>query len=541
MATRDAPTGGDWLVHELRGLAAVSAAVAGADRFEEVLEVAADQTLRVLGAASVSLNRWEREAGRLRTLVNVGRLGPGEERWPADEVYELERFPLSIGVLERGEAHVTRLDDPSLSPGDRALLETLEKTACAAVPIIVAGSSWGELEVFFMAGQDLPDTRDVLFMRAVAEQVAIAIGRAELFAAMEQEARRDPLTGVLNRRGVDLALAASVAAARLDGTPLSLLFCDLDDLKAINDEEGHGAGDAAIVRAARALEETAAGHPGALVGRLGGDELCVILPGTEAEEARAFGLAVARALSSGTRPQTLSTGVASLSADLEDAEELFRAADAAQYAAKRAGAGRVVVAGEEALGPVPPRSRRRRVRDRPRAAPLDAPARLEALRRAGVLDTAPEETFDRLTRVAQEALGVPVVLLTLVDGERQFFKSQCGLAEPWATRRATPLSHSFCRHVALSGTSLAVVDARRHELVRGNPAVGELGMVAYLGVPLALRDGHVLGALCAIDHEPHAWGPEDESLLEAVAGAATAELDLRRALGASDLAALFAA
>ena len=72
------------------------------------------------------------------------------------------------------------------------------------------------------------------------------------------------------------------------------------------------------------------------------------------------------------------------------------------------------------------------------------PSRVSALRRMGVLDTPGEECFDRLTRIAVRVLHAPVALVSLIDSERQFFKSCVGLPEPWASERQTPLSHSFC-------------------------------------------------------------------------------------------------
>ena len=84
-------------------------------------------------------------------------------------------------------------------------------------------------------------------------------------------------------------------------------------------------------------------------------------------------------------------------------------------------------------------------------APTDARERLAAVTRTALLDTPPEEAFDRLTRMAARLLGAPVSLITLVTEDRQFFKSATGLPEPWASRRGSPLTHSFCRHVAVSG------------------------------------------------------------------------------------------
>ena len=124
-----------------------------------------------------------------------------------------------------------------------------------------------------------------------------------------------------------------------------------------------------------------------------------------------------------------------------------------------------------------------------------------------------------------ETLHVPVALFTLVTDDRQVFKSSVGVGE----LRETPLSHSFCRHVVESGAPLEVVDARTHPKVRDNPAIADFGIVSYLGMPLTTADGVRLGALCAIDHEPRQWTGRDHGVLEDLAGAAMAEVELRRA------------
>ena len=157
----------------------------------------------------------------------------------------------------------------------------------------------------------------------------------------------------------------------------------------------------------------------------------------------------------------------------------------------------------------------------PAAAPvqegLDDPARLAALRHTRLLDSGPEESFDRLTRLAARTLQAPVCLLSLVDERRQFFKSAVGLHEPWASARETELLLSFCQHVVVSGAPLVVEDAALDPLVRDNQAVRVLGVASYLGVPLATPEGHVLGALCAIDHRPRHWSEQDRLVLERIA------------------------
>jgi GGDEF domain-containing protein len=156
---------------------------------------------------------------------------------------------------------------------------------------------------------------------------------------------------------------------------------------------------------------------------------------------------------------------------------------------------------------------------------LDDARRLAALAESGLLDTPPEAAFDRVTRLVTEVLHVPVALFTLVTADRQVFKSAVGVGDV----RATPLSHSFCKHVVEDGAPLEVVDARIHPKVRDNPSISEFGIVAYLGVPLTTADGERLGALCAIDHEPRQWTGRDHGVLEDLAGAAMAEVELRRA------------
>ena len=161
-------------------------------------------------------------------------------------------------------------------------------------------------------------------------------------------------------------------------------------------------------------------------------------------------------------------------------------------------------------------------------------ARLSALQRFNLLDTPPEASFDRLTRVACRVLRAPIGLVSLVDQERQFFKSCVGLPEPFASARQTPVSHSFCQHVVASGKPLIVEDARANPLVMLNPAVKQMGIVAYAGIPLVTSDGHTIGSFCVIDSKPRLWGFEDVEMLQELAGCVMHEIEGRRLLQASE-------
>jgi signal transduction histidine kinase/PAS domain-containing protein/CheY-like chemotaxis protein len=167
--------------------------------------------------------------------------------------------------------------------------------------------------------------------------------------------------------------------------------------------------------------------------------------------------------------------------------------------------------------------------------------RLAVLRDARLLETPPEPDFDAHARLAAAVLKTPVGLVVFVDEHRQVLKGVAGLEEPWASRRETPLSHSFCIHAVESGETLAVDDARTHPLLRHNPAIEEMGVTAYLGVPLHFRD-HAIGTVCVHDRQPRRWTEAEIGLLSDVARGVTATIELRVALRvASDERALFAA
>lgn len=168
---------------------------------------------------------------------------------------------------------------------------------------------------------------------------------------------------------------------------------------------------------------------------------------------------------------------------------------------------------------------------------LADPLRLATLRETGLMDSEQEVAFDRLTAFAQRILDVPMVLISLVDDQRQFFKSAVGLTGDAAITREGPLSHSFCKYVVMSGTPLEVEDATIHPLVCDNPAVFEGGVGAYLGLPITMPNGAVLGSFCAVDMEPHEWTEEDRALLRELARMAVTETALRTLLSEARISA----
>jgi GAF domain-containing protein len=138
-----------------------------------------------------------------------------------------------------------------------------------------------------------------------------------------------------------------------------------------------------------------------------------------------------------------------------------------------------------------------------------------------------QRLFDRLCRVVAERLEVPVCLTSLVGPDRQSFLGAHGLQDPWRTARRTPLSHSFCRHVVERDARLALRDTRVALEYREIPSIHALGVVAYAGLPIRLRDERTLGSFCAIDHAPRDWRLSELAVLEEYAGLAGELIDAR--------------
>ncbi|GAA1932274.1 SpoIIE family protein phosphatase [Nocardioides marmoribigeumensis] len=136
-------------------------------------------------------------------------------------------------------------------------------------------------------------------------------------------------------------------------------------------------------------------------------------------------------------------------------------------------------------------------------------------------------SFDHFARLVRRALDVPTALVTLVEQDRQWFPGAVGLGDPWALTRETPLAYSFCQHVVHDAEPLVVDDAREHIRLRANPAIVEMGVVAYAGHPITNAAGEVVGALAAIDTCSRRWSHDEMGALADLALACSGELASR--------------
>lgn len=313
----------------------------------ELLRQAGESALQALDAASASISRWDPDIGQVRTLLNLGQLGPEEQPEPVDEIYRADSYVHLQTMVQDLTGWSTNVDVGSASDADVQLLRALGKHCSVGAPIPLEGRIWGEL--FLSRGADQPcfDDADVDLALVVAAQIGAALATADHLDTVDRMARTDPLTGLGNRRAVDEALDAAMARHRTEQADVALVVCDLNGLKRINDEQGHDAGDRALVRFAGMLSNVAAGLEGALAARLGGDEFCIVVSDIDAdtvvEAAESLCRRVLRSPLEG-----VSCGVACTADDVGDVEStgrLFRLADAAQYRAKRSRATVPVVAG----------------------------------------------------------------------------------------------------------------------------------------------------------------------------------------------------
>lgn len=157
--------------------------------------------------------------------------------------------------------------------------------------------------------------------------------------------------------------------------------------------------------------------------------------------------------------------------------------------------------------------------------PPEEAKRLESLRGYAILDTAAEKAFDDITKLAAEVCETPVALLSFVDSERQWFKSNVGLPVTELRRDV-----SFCAHAILETGLMEVKDARADERFADNPAVVNAPNVRfYAGMPLVTQDGYGLGTLCVVDWKPRELTEAQREKMKALAASAMMLLEMRRA------------
>ncbi|GGX89076.1 sensor domain-containing diguanylate cyclase [Streptomyces hiroshimensis] len=368
----------------LRAVVELAQAMAAARTPLETVSAAAERVMSALDGSFAAVSVWERERGRLRVLVNAGELTAGEERFPEDESYPVHDFPEIVEFLHEewvgGGAEPRAWVEDMAAEGNGvgsgvyrhervAALRRRGRGCCVVAPVVLHGRAWGELYVARPPGAPAFCRADADFATVLAAVAAAGIAQTERLEEVRRLAFTDPLTGLANRRAVDARLDEAVERHLADGVVVSLVVCDLNGLKRVNDTLGHAVGDRLLERFGSVLSLCGAMLPGALAARLGGDEFCLLTVGPPADEVVRVAGELCRRAAGLELGEGVACGVASTGDPIGavgTARRLFRLADAAQYRAKAARAAGPVVAGR-AGGPADPVVR---LADHPPAVPV---------------------------------------------------------------------------------------------------------------------------------------------------------------------------
>jgi diguanylate cyclase (GGDEF)-like protein len=337
------------LAVRLRALAKFTKLIADASSTIDVAEAAAAEAYRQLDAASVSISMWERDTGLLRVLVSHGgQLGEGVSDQPANETYPVTDFPTVLLSEDEVGPWIQTADAGSGDPKRVDLMRRRGLRCALIAPIVFGGRAWGELYAARATHQPDYSEADLDYAEALSTQVAAGLARASQMEHIERLALTDQLTGLANRRAFDARLDAAMDRHNTDGTVVSLVLCDGNGLKRINDTHGHDHGDALLVELGACVSAAASRLPRALAARLGGDEFCLLIEGFTADDAVAAAEDLCLRALTVRGGEGMSCGVASTGDPIgrvATRDGLFRLADAAQYRAKRSRSLSPVIAG----------------------------------------------------------------------------------------------------------------------------------------------------------------------------------------------------
>ena len=292
--------------------------------------------------ADCTLSMWDRDADRVVTFAYY----PPDQGGMIEPTYDLAEFPATRRVLMEGEPCYVDVANPASDPREVAYLQGVGQQSMVILPLVVRGESIGILELTSTQPFAFSD-RSIQLAQLLAREAAAALENARLYDELHDQAFRDSLTGLANRR-LFLERSSHVLDRLRGRSPhrVAVLFLDLDHFKLLNDRFGHTSGDEVLQAIAERLR--VAIRPGDTAARLGGDEFAILLEEVDGpDEALAVADRLVESLSApvalgwGAPRVGTSIGVALSGTAGDSADDLLRNADIAMYAAKASGRGRV--------------------------------------------------------------------------------------------------------------------------------------------------------------------------------------------------------
>ena len=316
-------------------LQALATSMRAAEDLPELLEVAGGSALHELSADAAYVGRIDHRNGRIDVVHRVGTLTEVDV-WGGAESFPLASQVRAQVVSESAQFWCATVNDPYLLPYDRNLLSRLRHGSAASFPIVLGDVVWGGMYVTRRSAQPF-DLQTLTLGALVAELLAAGVARVDYHRQLRALAYTDPLTEMANRRAVDEQLLAWVADPSA-APRLTVVLCDVNRLKAVNDEHGHSSGDRLLREVGVLVATSASRFPDALAGRIGGDEFVLVVPDAALDEverelthllSRAAALPLGHGLSVGVSTRSELTRLELQPAD--QVRALLRLADAEQY------------------------------------------------------------------------------------------------------------------------------------------------------------------------------------------------------------------
>jgi diguanylate cyclase (GGDEF)-like protein len=316
---------------------------------EAVLNAVVQHMADALDLAGCAISRYDPVNDIVETLVDYSESGAFPNDKPGTS-YALNDYPLTRAVINSRQPVSIHIDDTSTDPGELALLESYGNDSLLLLPLVIGQGQqvFGIVELYGKAGA-FPFTEEELELaQSLIAQAATAIENSRLYAEVQRLAVMDELTGLYNRRGfLKIGQREWNRSIRL-GSPLTLLFLDIDKFKQFNDRYSYAVGDQVLRLLANCLQENMRNMD--VAGRYGGEEFLVLLPETGLYSAKQVAERLRNAaenirLDTGLDEAniTISVGVCQKTADLADLDALIDRAGQALHQAKKGGRNRVII------------------------------------------------------------------------------------------------------------------------------------------------------------------------------------------------------